>query len=56
MFPFKTVFQITIIFKKKMPNNTHNGELFFQTAGAHVLSGFFAWMAILITGHQVKIN
>jgi len=33
--------------------STHTGKLFFQTAGAHVLSGLFAWMAILITGHQV---
>ena len=46
-------FYININFKK-MSNNTHTGDLFFQTVGAHVLSGFFAWMAILITGHQVK--
>uniref|UniRef100_A0A7M6DMT9 Uncharacterized protein n=2 Tax=Clytia hemisphaerica TaxID=252671 RepID=A0A7M6DMT9_9CNID len=37
-------------------NDSHIGKLFFQTAGAHVLSGFFAWAAILITGHQIALH
>lgn len=37
-------------------NNTYFGKLFFQTAGAHVLSGFFAWVAIIITGHQIACH
>ena len=28
-------------------------KLFFQQSGPHVLAGFFAWIAIAITGHQV---
>ena len=30
------------------------GKLFFQQAGAHVLAGLFAFVAIFITGHHVS--
>ena len=37
------------------PIGTHIGKLFFQTPGAHILSGFFAWVAVIISSHQVYI-
>lgn len=32
------------------------GRLFFQTPGAHALSGFFSWAAIFISSHQIALH
>lgn len=32
------------------------GKLFFQTTGAHFLSGLFTWVAIIISCHQIALH
>jgi len=41
-----------------MLNSTvnHGDVLFFQQAGCHVLSGLFAWVAIIISCHQIALH